>query len=171
VPRVGARGRQDKLARQCQPTEPIVHLRQVVRASSEDRGRSDRSDTHFIAGKLHMLRIECTRCEWPLRHRQAPRAARPPREGARQLPAGNRENSDDRGRRLTAIGPAKGACRLRRAERPPYEYEYTPAFAKRQRLLSPEQYEVVDLSRSESGDAVLEGHRTSPPPALPTRSE
>jgi hypothetical protein len=24
-----------------------------------------------------------------------------------------------------------------------YEYEYTPAFAKRQRLLSPEQYEIV----------------------------
>ena len=43
VPRVGGRGRQDKLARQCQPTEPIVHLRQVVRASSEDRGRSARS--------------------------------------------------------------------------------------------------------------------------------
>ena len=42
VPRVGVVV-QDKLARQCQPTEPIVHLRQVVSASSEDRGRSDRS--------------------------------------------------------------------------------------------------------------------------------
>ena len=40
VPRVGGRGSQDKLARQCQATKPIVHLRQVVRASSEDRGRS-----------------------------------------------------------------------------------------------------------------------------------
>ena len=26
-----------------------------------------------------------------------------------------------------------------------YEYEYTPAFAKRQRLLSPEQYEIVEV--------------------------
>jgi hypothetical protein len=43
-----------------------------------------------------------------------------------------------------------------------YEYEYTPAFAKWQRLLSPEQYEIVDahLSWRESGDAVLEGHHT-----------
>jgi hypothetical protein len=26
-----------------------------------------------------------------------------------------------------------------------YEYEHSPAFAKRQRLLSPEQYEVVEV--------------------------
>jgi hypothetical protein len=42
-----------------------------------------------------------------------------------------------------------------------YEYEYTPAFAKRQRLLSPEQYEIAEgayLSWRESGDAVVEGH-------------
>jgi hypothetical protein len=37
-----------------------------------------------------------------------------------------------------------------------YEYEYTPAFAKRQRLLSPEQYEIVEVRTS--SDAVLEGH-------------
>ena len=29
-----------------------------------------------------------------------------------------------------------------------YEYEYTPAFAKRQRLLSPEQYEIVEVHTS-----------------------
>ena len=29
-----------------------------------------------------------------------------------------------------------------------YEYEYTPAFAKRQRLLSPEQYEIVEARTS-----------------------
>jgi hypothetical protein len=29
-----------------------------------------------------------------------------------------------------------------------YEYEYTPAFAKRQRLLSPEQYEIVEVRTS-----------------------
>ena len=42
-----------------------------------------------------------------------------------------------------------------------YAWEYTPAFAKRQRLLSPEQYEIVEvrhLSWRESGDTVLEGH-------------
>ena len=40
-----------------------------------------------------------------------------------------------------------------------YEYEYTPAFAKWQRLLSPEQYEIVAVrtSRGVSRDAVLEG--------------
>jgi hypothetical protein len=40
-------------------------------------------------------------------------------EGARRLPAGNRENSDRRPRAAPhRHGPAKGACRLRRAERP-----------------------------------------------------
>ena len=29
-----------------------------------------------------------------------------------------------------------------------YEYEYTPAFAKRQRLLSPEQYEIAEVRNS-----------------------
>ena len=29
-----------------------------------------------------------------------------------------------------------------------YEYEYTPAFAKWQRLLSPEQYEIVEARTS-----------------------
>ena len=29
-----------------------------------------------------------------------------------------------------------------------YEYEYTPAFAKWQRLLSPEQYEIAEVSTS-----------------------
>ena len=29
-----------------------------------------------------------------------------------------------------------------------YEYEYTPAFAKWQRLLSPEQYEIVEVRTS-----------------------
>jgi hypothetical protein len=29
-----------------------------------------------------------------------------------------------------------------------YEYEYTPAFAKRQRLLSPEQYEIPEVRTS-----------------------
>jgi hypothetical protein len=29
-----------------------------------------------------------------------------------------------------------------------YEYEYTPAFAKRQRLLSPEQYDIVEVRNS-----------------------
>jgi hypothetical protein len=29
-----------------------------------------------------------------------------------------------------------------------YEYKYTPAFAKRQRLLSPEQYEIVEVRTS-----------------------
>jgi hypothetical protein len=41
-----------------------------------------------------------------------------------------------------------------------YEYEYTPAFAKRQRLLSPEQYEIVEVRTSRGvsrGDGVLEG--------------
>src|ERR1700730_2063342 len=32
-----------------------------------------------------------------------------------------------------------------------YEYEYTPAFAKWQRLLSPEQYEIVEV-RNRCGD-------------------
>ena len=44
-----------------------------------------------------------------------------------------------------------------------YEYEYTPAFAKWQRLLSPDQYEIVEARtsrRRESGEAVLEGHHT-----------
>ena len=32
-----------------------------------------------------------------------------------------------------------------------YEYEYTPAFAKWQRLLSPEQYEIVEARTSRGG--------------------
>jgi hypothetical protein len=40
-----------------------------------------------------------------------------------------------------------------------YAWEYTPAFAKRQRLLSPE-HGGAHLSWRESGDAVLEGHHT-----------
>jgi hypothetical protein len=32
-----------------------------------------------------------------------------------------------------------------------YEYEYTHAFAKRQRLLSPEQYEIVEVRTSRGG--------------------
>jgi hypothetical protein len=43
-----------------------------------------------------------------------------------------------------------------------YEYEYTPAFAKWQRLLSPDQYEIVEARtsrRRESGEAVLEGRK------------
>ena len=32
-----------------------------------------------------------------------------------------------------------------------YEYEYTPAFAKRQRLLSPEQYEIAEVHTSRGG--------------------
>ena len=40
-----------------------------------------------------------------------------------------------------------------------YAWEYTPAFAKRQRLLSPEQYEIVEVRTSRGvSDAVLEGH-------------
>jgi hypothetical protein len=43
-----------------------------------------------------------------------------------------------------------------------YEYERMPAFAKRQRLLSPEQYEIAEVRNSRgvmtSGDAVLAGH-------------
>jgi hypothetical protein len=36
-----------------------------------------------------------------------------------------------------------------------YEYEYTPAFAKRQRLLSPEQYEVVEVRTSRGVSRVM----------------
>src|SRR5580693_2869038 len=36
-----------------------------------------------------------------------------------------------------------------------YEYEYTPAFAKRQRLLSPEQYELVEVSTSRGVSRVM----------------
>ena len=40
-----------------------------------------------------------------------------------------------------------------------YEYEYTPAFAKRERLLSPEQYQIVEVRTSRGvSNAVLEGH-------------
>jgi hypothetical protein len=62
---------------------------------------------------------------------------------------------DDRGRRPTAIGPAKGACRLAEQNDLAYEYEYTPAFAKRQRLLSPEQYEVVEVRISRGVSRVM----------------
>jgi hypothetical protein len=45
-----------------------------------------------------------------------------------------------------------------------YEYEYTPAFAKRQRLLLPEQYELVEARTSRGGVSrvmlFLEGHQT-----------
>jgi hypothetical protein len=42
-----------------------------------------------------------------------------------------------------------------------YEYEYTPAFAKRQRLLSPEQYEIVEVrtSRGVMSRAVADASR------------
>ena len=49
------------------------------------------------------------------------------------------------------------------AEQNDLAYEYESAFAKWQRLLSPEQYEIVEARTSrgvESGDAVLEGHHT-----------
>src|ERR1700720_4040629 len=36
-----------------------------------------------------------------------------------------------------------------------YEYEYTPAFAKRQRLLSPEQYEIVEVRTSRGVSRVM----------------
>ena len=36
-----------------------------------------------------------------------------------------------------------------------YEYEYTPAFAKWQRLLSPEQYEIVEARTSRGGSWVM----------------
>ena len=36
-----------------------------------------------------------------------------------------------------------------------YEYEYTPAFAKRQRLLSPEQYEIVEARTSRGVSRVM----------------
>ena len=36
-----------------------------------------------------------------------------------------------------------------------YEYEYTPAFAKWQRLLSPEQYEIVDARTSRGVSRVM----------------
>jgi hypothetical protein len=36
-----------------------------------------------------------------------------------------------------------------------YEYEYTPAFAKRQRLLSPEQYDIVEVRTSRGVSRVM----------------
>jgi hypothetical protein len=36
-----------------------------------------------------------------------------------------------------------------------YEYEYTPAFAKRQRLLSPEQYEIAEVRTSRGVSRVM----------------
>ena len=36
-----------------------------------------------------------------------------------------------------------------------YEYEYTPAFAKWQRLLSPEQYEIVEARTSRGVSRVM----------------
>ena len=36
-----------------------------------------------------------------------------------------------------------------------YEYEYTPAFAKRQRLLSPEQYDIVEVRTSRGVTRVM----------------
>jgi hypothetical protein len=36
-----------------------------------------------------------------------------------------------------------------------YEYEYTPAFAKRQRLLSPEQYEIAEVHTSRGVSRVM----------------
>jgi hypothetical protein len=36
-----------------------------------------------------------------------------------------------------------------------YEYEYTPAFAKRQRLLSPEQYVIVEVLTSRGVSRVM----------------
>ena len=36
-----------------------------------------------------------------------------------------------------------------------YEYEYTPAFAKRQRLLSPEQYAIVEVRTSRGVSRVM----------------
>ena len=36
-----------------------------------------------------------------------------------------------------------------------YEYEYTPAFAKRQRLLSPEQYEIAGVLTSRGVSRVM----------------
>jgi hypothetical protein len=51
-----------------------------------------------------------------------------------------------------------------------YEYEYTLAFAKRQRLLSPEQYEIVEVRTSRGvSDAVLEGHHQAEREALVCR--
>ena len=46
------------------------------------------------------------------------------------------------------VRKSKGACCLRRGNDLAYEYEYTPAFAKWQRLLSPEQYEIVEVRTS-----------------------
>ena len=37
-----------------------------------------------------------------------------------------------------------------------YEYEYTPAFAKRQRLLSPEQYEIAEVRTSRGVSRVMQ---------------
>src|SRR4249920_546242 len=37
-----------------------------------------------------------------------------------------------------------------------YEYEYTPAFAKWQRLLSPEQYEIVEARTSRGVSRVMQ---------------
>ena len=42
-----------------------------------------------------------------------------------------------------------------------YEYEYTPAFAKRQRLLPPEQYELAEVRTSRGVSRVMlfsQGH-------------
>ena len=36
-----------------------------------------------------------------------------------------------------------------------YAWEYTPAFAKRQRLLSPEQYEIVEVRTSRGVSRVM----------------
>jgi hypothetical protein len=36
-----------------------------------------------------------------------------------------------------------------------YEYEYTPAFAKRERLLSPEQYQIVEVRTSRGVSRVM----------------
>jgi hypothetical protein len=36
-----------------------------------------------------------------------------------------------------------------------YEYEYPPAFAKRQRLLSPEQYDIVEVRTSRGVSRVM----------------
>ena len=62
---------------------------------------------------------------------------------------------DDRGRRLTAMGRQKALVAFAEQNDLAYEYEYTPAFAKRQRLLSPEQYEVVEVRISRGVSRVM----------------
>jgi hypothetical protein len=87
--------------------------------------------------------------------RRSPRGARSRAKTRTRLRCGARPRKTGVGDRQCRNGNLQSLVAHAERNDLAYEYEYTPAFAKRERLLSPEQYQIVEVRTSRGVSRVM----------------